>query len=158
VALCCHPTIPNSHHSGVEVVERVWLPIHALEILKTMERIMPAAQSRSDNSLSATFIQQFDQAQERAKSIFAAQKEFLDALEQLNEHWFARAKSEAEFASVTANKFAAARSMPGMTTLYQDWFGERMQRCVEDINHAFSDVQKFMRTGTRLAQSGNGRS
>jgi hypothetical protein len=77
VASRCHPTIPSSHHSGIEVAERVWLPIHALEILKTMERHACC---------------------------------------------------------------------------------ERMQRCVEDINHAFSDVQKFMRTGTRLAQSGNGRS
>jgi len=50
---------------------------------------MPATQSRSDNSLSANFVQQFDQVQEQAKSVFAAQKELLDALEQINEHWFA---------------------------------------------------------------------
>ena len=47
---------------------------------------MPATQSRSDSSLSANFIQQFDQALEQAKSVFVAQKELLDALEQINEH------------------------------------------------------------------------
>jgi hypothetical protein len=60
---------------------------------------MPATQSRSDGSLSANFIQQFDQAHKQAheqdKPVFAAQKELLEALEQINEHWFARAKSEA---------------------------------------------------------------
>ena len=50
MALRCHPTIPSSHHSGVEAAERVWLPIHALEILKTMERIMPAASACNDAS------------------------------------------------------------------------------------------------------------
>lgn len=118
---------------------------------------MPATQSGPNASLSADFIRQFDQAHEQAKSIFAAQKELLDTLEEINEHWFARAKSEAEFTTAMANKIAAARSMPDMATLYQDWFGQRMQRCVEDSNHAVADVQKLIRTGTRLAQNGNGR-
>lgn len=118
---------------------------------------MPATQSRSDSSVSANFIQQFDQAKEQAKSVFAAQKELLDALEQINEHWFARAKLEAELATAMANKLAAARSMPDMTTVYQDWFNQRMQRCVEDSNHVFADVQKLIRTGGRLAENGNGR-
>lgn len=118
---------------------------------------MPATQSRSDSSLSANFIQQFDQAQEQAKSVFAAQKELLNALEQINEHWFARARSEAELATAMANKLAAVRSMPDMTTVYQDWFNQRMQRCVEDSNHVFADVQKLIRTGSRLTQNGNGR-
>jgi hypothetical protein len=130
-----------------------------LEILKNhWERVMPATQSRSNGSLSANFIQQFDQAHEQAKSVFAAQKELLDTLEEINEHWFARAKSEAEFAAAMANKLAAARSVPDLTTVYQDWFGQRMQRCVEDSNHVIADVQKLIRTGSRLAQNGNGRS
>jgi Phasin protein len=118
---------------------------------------MPATQSRSDSSLSANFIQQFDQAHEQAKSVFAAQKELLNALEQINEHWCARARSEAELATAMANKLAAVRSMPDMTTVYQDWFNQRMQRCVEDSNHVFADVQKLIRTGSRLTQNGNGR-
>ena len=64
----------------------------------------------------------------------------------------------AEFAAAMANKLAAARSMPDLTTVYQAWFGQRMQRCVEDSNHVIADVQKLIRTGSRLAQNGNGRS
>lgn len=47
---------------------------------------MPATQSRSNGSLSANFIPQFDQAHEQAKSVFAVQKELLDTLEEINEH------------------------------------------------------------------------
>jgi hypothetical protein len=43
------------------------------------------------------FIRQFDQAHEQAKSVFAAQKELLDTLEQINEHWFARVKFHARY-------------------------------------------------------------
>jgi len=127
------------------------------ECQKFQEYVMPATQSGSSGSLSATFIEQFDQVQEQAKSVFAAQKEFLDALEQINEHWFARAKSEAEFANAMANKLAAVRSMPDMTIVYQDWIGQRMQRYVEDSNHILADVQKLVQTGTCLAQNGKGR-
>jgi hypothetical protein len=91
-----------------------------------------------------------------SQSVFAAQKEFLDALEQINEHWFARAKSEAELATAMADKLAAARSMPDMTIAYQDWLGQRMQRCVEDSNRELADVQKLIQTGSRLAQNGRG--
>jgi Phasin protein len=97
------------------------------------------------------FIRQFDQAHEQAKSVFAAQKELLDTLEQINEHWFARVKSEAELATTMANRVASARSRPDMSSVCQDWLGRRMQRYVEDSNHVFDDVQKLIRTGANRA-------
>jgi len=97
------------------------------------------------------FIRQFDQAHEQAKSVFTAQKELLDTLEQINEHWFARVKSEAELATTMANRVASARSMPDMSSVCQDWLGRRMQRYVEDSNHVFDDVQKLIRTGANRA-------
>lgn len=117
---------------------------------------MPATQSGSNGSFSTNFVRHFDQAHEQAKSVFAAQKELLDALERINEYWLSRAKSEAEFATAIANKPVAARSMPDVTSLCQDWLAQRMQRCVEDGNHVFADVPKLLRTGSRQAQSGNG--
>ncbi len=118
---------------------------------------MPATQSASNGSPSANFNWQIDQAHEQAKLVLAAQKEFLDALERINEHWFARAKSEAELAAGLANKLVATRSMPDLTSVYQNWFGQCMQRCVEDSNHLFAHVQTLIRTGTRLTQNGGGR-
>jgi len=83
---------------------------------------MASTQPGLNGSLAADFIRQFDQVREQTKSVFATQKELLDALEQMNAHWFARAKSEAEFATTMANKLATARFMPEMTSVYQDWF------------------------------------
>jgi Phasin protein len=116
--------------------------------------MMPASQSETNGSLSTAFNRQFDQAHQHARSMFTTQKELLDALEQMNEHWLARAKSEAELFTTIANKLVSARSVPDVTSVYQDWFGQRVQRCVEDSNHVFADIQKLMRTGTRLVQNG----
>jgi len=117
---------------------------------------MASTQSGSNGSLAADFIRQFDQVRQQTKSVFATQKELLDALEQMNAHWSARAKSEAEFATTMANKLASARSIPDMTSVYQDWLNQRMQRYVEDSNHVLGDVQKFFQTSARMARTGNG--
>lgn len=118
---------------------------------------MPATQSGSTGFLSSDFVRQFEQANEHAKSVFALQKELLDAFAEMNQHWLTRAKSETDFTTVMANKFASARSLPDMSSVYQDWLNQRMQRYVEDSKHVFDDVQKLIRAGTRLAQNGNGR-
>lgn len=121
---------------------------------------MPAkqtgTQSGTNGSLFVDFTRPFDQAHEQAKSMFATQKDLLGALERMNEYWFARAKSEAELATIVANQLVSARSMPDFTSVYQDWLGQRMQRYVEDSNHIFDDVQKLFQSGTRLAHNGQG--
>jgi hypothetical protein len=108
---------------------------------------MPAKQPGTNDAFSVDFTRPFDQAQEQAKSVFATQKELLDALERMNEYWFARAKSEAELVTSVANKLASARSVPDLNSVCQDWLGQRMQRYVEDSNHVFDDVQKLSRAG-----------
>lgn len=117
---------------------------------------MPATQSGSTGFLSGDFVRQFEQANEQAKSVFALQKELFDTFAEINQHWLARAKSETEFTATMASKFASVRSMPDISSVYQDWLGQRMQRYVEDSKHVFDDVQKLIRAGTRL--NGNGRS
>jgi hypothetical protein len=93
-------------------------------------------------------------ARQQAQSVFATQRELLDSLEQMNAHWFARAKSETELASALAGKLASARSVPDVADVYRDWLSRRMQRYVDDTNHVLLDVQKFIETGTRLMQNG----
>jgi hypothetical protein len=119
---------------------------------------MATAHPGSNGSFAADLTRQLEQAREQAKSVFATQKELLDALEQMNAHWFARAKSEAELASTMASKLVTARSMPDASSVYQDWLNQRMQRYLEDSNHMFGDVQKFVQTGVRMMQPGNGHS
>ena len=67
---------------------------------------MPATQSGSTSFLSTDFVRQFEQANEQAKSVFAIQKELLDTFAEMNQHWLARARSETEFTTTMANKFA----------------------------------------------------
>ena len=94
------------------------------------------------------------QAQRQTSSIFAAQRDLLDSLAQMNEHWLERARSEAELAGTFASKLAAARSFPDATGVYSDWLSERINRYVADSNHVLLDVQKFIQTGTRFLQNG----
>ena len=46
--------------------------------------------------------------------------------------------------------------MPDLTSVYQDWLGQRMQRYVEDSNHVFDDVQKLFQSRIRVAHNGRG--
>jgi hypothetical protein len=112
-------------------------------------------QSESHSGVAANVISQFSEVQNQAKSVFATQKELLETLEQMNEHWITRAKSEAELATVLATKLASAHSMPDVTGVYQDWLSERVQRYVEDSNHVLAGVQKLIQAGARLAQNGH---
>jgi hypothetical protein len=111
---------------------------------------MTATLSRSDGSIGTNVSSQLSQVEKQAKAMFATQRELLDATEQMNERWFARAKSEAELAS----KLAAARSVPDLTSVCQEWISQQMQQYVEDSNHVMADVQKFIHTGARLMQNG----
>ena len=110
---------------------------------------MASTQSGSNGSLAADFIRQFDQVREQTKLVSATQKELLDALEQTNAHWFARAKSEG-----ICHDYGKVRA--GHDSVYQDWLSQRMQRCIEDSNHVLGDVQKFFQTSARMARTGNG--
>lgn len=94
-------------------------------------------------------------AQRQAGSVFATQRELLDSLQQMNDHWFARAKSEAELATTLAGKLASARSLPDVTGAYRDWLAYRLEKYVEDSNQVLLDVQRFIATGARLVRDGN---
>jgi hypothetical protein len=91
----------------------------------------------------------------QAGSIAATQRELLDSLQQMNDHWFARAKSEAELATALAGKLASARSLPDVTGVYRDWLAHRLDKYVEDSNRVLLDVQRFIETGARLVGDGN---
>jgi hypothetical protein len=115
---------------------------------------MANAQSKFDN-VASNVISQFSQAQKQAEFMFATQKVLLDTLEQMNAHWFARAKSEAELTTELTSKLVSARSIPDLASAYQDWFSQRMRKYAEDSNHVFVDVQKLMRTSVRFVQNGH---
>jgi hypothetical protein len=112
-----------------------------------------SAQSNSSSPADATG--QSVQARGQVESVFATQRELLDSLQQMNDHWLARAKSEAELATSLAGKLASARSLPDVTGAYRDWLAHRVEKYVEDSNQVLLDVQRFIATGARLVRDGN---
>ena len=82
------------------------------------------------------------------------QKELTDTLEAANRHWLERVKSETESASALMTKLRATRSVPDATAVYQDWFGQCMQRLAEDSRKGFTDGQKMISTWTKLVSNG----
>jgi hypothetical protein len=116
---------------------------------------MPASESQSSGSPSTDFTRPFDQAHQQAKSLFTTQKR---TARYSGADQRALARPRKVRGRVYHHKLVSARSVPDVTSVYQDWFGQCMQRCVEDSNHVFADIQKLMRTGTRLVQNGKGSS
>ena len=107
------------------------------------------AQSKSFSADDAT-----DEAERQVNSVFAAQRELLVSLQQMNERWFARARSEADLATALAGKLACARSLPDVTGAYRDWFAQRLEKYVEDSDRVLFDVQRFIETGAGLVSNG----
>ena len=110
------------------------------------------AQSKRSSADDAT--DRVVKAERQAESIFATQRELLDSLQQMNDSWFTRAKSEADLATTLVGKLAAARSLPDVTGAYRDWLALRLEKYVEDSNQVLLDVQRFFETGAGLLRNG----
>jgi hypothetical protein len=81
------------------------------------------------------------------KQVEEMQKEFIHATAELNREWAERLKAEAELANEFAGKFTAAKSIPEMTEIWQEWVRRRMEMFA-------ADIQKFTTLTTRLLPRG----
>lgn len=90
----------------------------------------------------------------RVEAMIDVQKELFDEIQEFNEHWFARAKSEADFASKFVGKFTAARSVPETLTACQECASHQMQMAAEDGQRVFADGLKLIETYARLFSNG----
>jgi hypothetical protein len=90
----------------------------------------------------------------RAEAIAAVQTELFNGLQEISQHWVARAKSEADLASELVSKLTNARSVPESATAYQEWASRRTQMALEDGQRLFTDSIKLVETSTRLFLNG----
>ncbi len=90
----------------------------------------------------------------RVEDIMKTQTEFLHALQEVNQGWSTRAKSEADLASAFVAKLAAARSIPDAITASQEWVSRRMELLAEDGRHVMADSQKLAEFATRFVAGG----
>ncbi len=71
-------------------------------------------------------------------------------LQQLNQNWFDRMKSEVTLASEFAAKLTGVHSIPETANIFQEWASRRMEMAAEDTKRLVADSQKFMETRARL--------
>lgn len=84
--------------------------------------------------------------QKRTEAIVAVQHDLFNEVQELNQHWLERAKSEAELTAEFVNTLTAARSVPESLTAWQQWTSRRMQMAAEDGQRVFADGFKLMET------------
>jgi hypothetical protein len=75
------------------------------------------------------------------------QKELIQATEDLNREWVERLKAETELATEFAGKITAAKSIPEMAAIYQEWMQRRMEMFA-------ADMQKLTTLTARLLPRG----
>ena len=109
--------------------------------------------SKSTTS-DSIFAQLSDTGQQHVKTLVATQTEFFNRIQELNQYWFARAKSEAELTSDLVTKLMSTRSVPESVTACQEWSKQRMEMAVEDSQRLFADGLKLMETSARLFPNG----
>jgi hypothetical protein len=69
---------------------------------------------------------------------------FFATIDELNKHWLARAKSQAELASELIAKLSEVRSIPDAASACQDCAGRQMEMFAEDSRRIFAAGQKVM--------------
>jgi len=92
----------------------------------------------------------------RVEVLLGLQKDLLDAIQDINQAWLARARSEANLNSELVTKLSAARTVPEQADAYQQVMGKRMELLVEDSRRLLSDGQKFVSLGTRFLANRTG--
>jgi hypothetical protein len=103
---------------------------------------------------SASFTELGEIGKKRAEAMVAVQTELFEELQEISQHWVARAKSETDLASELVAKLTSARSAPETASAYQEWARRRMRMAVEDSQRLFADSLKLMQTGARLFSNG----
>jgi len=91
-----------------------------------------------------------EMGKKQVEAMMDLQKEFMEAVGEVNRGWGARVKAEAEFATEFAGKLTAAKSVPETTAICQEWMSRRMEMFSEDIKRFVADLQKFTATAARL--------
>ena len=93
-------------------------------------------------------------AMKRVDALAQFQSELFGKIQEINQYWVDRIRSEAALTSEFASKLAAARSIPETTTVCQELASRRMKLASEDVNYLLGEGQKFMQSGVRLLSNG----
>jgi hypothetical protein len=119
---------------------------------------MAQAEKSTTSAIPNSFAANLSKAgKKHVEAISAMQADVFKELQEIGEHWTARAKSETELASELVGKLTSARSIPESATAYQEWAIRRTQMAVEDSQRLFTDNVKLMEIAARLFSNGGAR-
>jgi Phasin protein len=84
-----------------------------------------------------------EMGKKQVEAMIDVQKEFINAIEEVNREWAARVKAEQDLATEFAGRLTAARSIPETAAICQEWMSRRMELFAEDSRRLVADIQKF---------------
>ena len=120
-----------------------------------MAQAGPRTEKTEISSAASPFLPEMGAAaKKRVDALAQFQSEFLEKIQEMNQHWFDRIRSEAALTSEFASKLAAARSIPETTTVCQELATRRMKLASEDASYLLGEGQKIVQTGVRLLANG----
>jgi CII-binding regulator of phage lambda lysogenization HflD len=90
----------------------------------------------------------------QVEAVVGMQQELIDGIEEMSQEWAARIKAETDLATEFAGKLSAAKSLPDMAAIYQEWLSRRMQMFAEDSRRFAADTQKMMAKSAKLFTDG----
>jgi hypothetical protein len=88
--------------------------------------------------------------QKQADAFLDMQRQLWNLVEEANRSWVARAQLERDLASDLANQLSAAKTLPDVAKVYQDWAGRRLQVLADDNRRLVADSQKLMSAATQF--------
>jgi hypothetical protein len=91
-----------------------------------------------------------EMGKKQVEAMIDVQKEFINAIEEVNREWAARVKAEQDLATEFAGKLTAARSIPETAAICQEWMSRRMELFAEDSRRLVADIQKFTMATARV--------
>jgi hypothetical protein len=95
-------------------------------------------------------------AEEHVKKMSEMQKEIVDAFTQINLRWLSRASAQATLASELGTKLAAARALPDVAAIYQDWMAQQTKMIAEESERVLTDSRKAIEAISRLFERTRG--
>ena len=119
---------------------------------QTEERTEESRESLIPSLIPAEFA---EIGKKRVDALMEIQKELLDRLEEFNQAWFTRAKSETSLASEFVTKLTSARSVPETASACQECMGKQIEMLADDGRRLFAESQKFLQLGTRFLTNGS---
>jgi Phasin protein len=125
-------------------------------VLYVLSREIAVAQKKQQMSTKPTLpnANPAELTQMGIEAMTDVQNEFIDAIEEVNREWAARIKAEQDLAIDFAGKLRAARSIPEMAAICQQWIGRRIELLAEDNQRLVANIQKFTMATARVLPKG----